>query len=30
MSLAASGLVQEIGVRENQLVELEHILCGRS
>ena len=30
MSLAASGLVQAIGVRENQLVELEHILGGRS
>jgi hypothetical protein len=28
--LAASALVQTIGVRENQLVELEHILCGRN
>jgi SLOG in TRPM, prokaryote len=29
-SLAASALVQAIGVRDNQLVELEHVLCGRS
>lgn len=29
-SLAASALVQAIGVRENQLVELEHLLSGEA
>lgn len=29
-AVAASALVQAVGVRENQLVELEHILCRRS
>lgn len=29
-SIAASPLVQAIGVRDNQLVELEHILCRSS